>query len=68
MEENLVASNCDGYSEIYVSAVVSPHRFFVQMVGPRSIELDRLVGDMTDYYSDEHTPKLPLKNVNYLTN
>ncbi|XP_052871649.1 tudor and KH domain-containing protein homolog [Anopheles cruzii] len=36
--------------EVFVSAVVSPSKFFVQLVGPQSAELDALVDSMTEYY------------------
>ncbi|XP_056643131.1 tudor and KH domain-containing protein homolog [Diorhabda sublineata] len=36
--------------EIYVSAMVDPSRFWVQIVGPKATELDCLVEEMTEYY------------------
>lgn len=36
--------------EVYVSAVSSPSRFWVQFVGPQTTQLDELVTDMTEYY------------------
>ncbi|KAL0821556.1 hypothetical protein ABMA28_005008 [Loxostege sticticalis] len=38
--------------EVYVSAVSSPSRFWVQFVGPQVAQLDELVAHMTDYYGD----------------
>ncbi|CAG9564938.1 unnamed protein product [Danaus chrysippus] len=37
--------------EVYVSAVSSPSRFWVQFVGPQVTQLDELVSHMTDYYN-----------------
>ncbi|XP_037875289.1 tudor and KH domain-containing protein homolog isoform X1 [Bombyx mori] len=37
--------------EVYVSAVSSPSRFWVQFVGPQVAQLDDLVAHMTEYYS-----------------
>ncbi|CAO1372553.1 unnamed protein product [Diamesa hyperborea] len=38
--------------EVYVSAVNSPNRFWVQLIGHNSTELDLLVDAMTAYYDD----------------
>ena len=35
---------------MYVSAVSSPSRFWVQFVGPQVTQLDSLVEEMTEYY------------------
>jgi len=37
---------------VFVSAISDPGKFYVQKVGAKSIELDKLVQDMTDYYKD----------------
>lgn len=42
--------NTEGQFEIYVSAIASPARFWVQMVGPQIAKLERLIEEMTDYY------------------
>lgn len=39
--------------EVYVSAVSSPARFWVQFVGSQVAQLDELVQQMTDYYSNK---------------
>ncbi|XP_072944657.1 tudor and KH domain-containing protein homolog isoform X2 [Epargyreus clarus] len=39
--------------EVYVSAVSSPSRFWVQFVGPQVAQLDELVSHMTDYYGNK---------------
>lgn len=40
----------DGQLKVYVSAIASPARFWVQMVGPQTTKLDSLVEEMTEYY------------------
>ncbi|XP_039756382.1 tudor and KH domain-containing protein homolog isoform X2 [Pararge aegeria] len=39
--------------EVYVSAVSTPSRFWVQFVGPQVTQLDELVATMTDYYGNK---------------
>lgn len=39
--------------EVYVSAVSSPSRFWVQFVGPQVVQLDKLVAHMTEYYGNK---------------
>lgn len=39
--------------EVYVSAVSSPGRFWVQFVGPQVAQLDELVEHMTEYYGNK---------------
>ncbi|XP_075214996.1 tudor and KH domain-containing protein homolog isoform X2 [Lycorma delicatula] len=48
--EKLVSVSSDGFLEVYVSAVESPSKFWVQMISPKTVELDHLVDQMTDYY------------------
>lgn len=43
--------------EVYVSAVMSPSQFWVQVVGPGTLALDKLVKDMTAYYEEEENYK-----------
>lgn len=50
--------NNDGQLEVFVSAVNSPSRFWVQLVGPQSTELDFLVDAMTDYYNNKENQAL----------
>lgn len=50
--------NNDGQLEVFVSAVNSPSRFWVQMVGPQSTELDFLVDAMTEYYNAKENQEL----------
>lgn len=40
-----------GQMEVYVSAVASPARFWVQIVGSQIGKLDELTAEMTEYYS-----------------
>ncbi|KAH8240750.1 hypothetical protein KR026_004661 [Drosophila bipectinata] len=50
--DKLMASKGDGKPmEVYVSAVASPTKFWVQLVGPQSKKLDNMVQEMTSYYS-----------------
>nr|XP_023023386.1 tudor and KH domain-containing protein homolog [Leptinotarsa decemlineata] len=44
--------------EVYVSAMVDPSRFWVQIVGPKATELDCLVEEMTEYYGIEENRNL----------
>ena len=39
---------------MFVSFVQDPSHFFVQVVGPHSVELDRLIEEMTDLYSEDN--------------
>ncbi|XP_023936241.2 tudor and KH domain-containing protein homolog isoform X2 [Bicyclus anynana] len=39
--------------EVYVSAVSTPSRFWVQFVGPQVAQLDELVAHMTEYYGNK---------------
>lgn len=50
--------NNDGQLEVFVSAVNSPSRFWVQLVGPQSTELDFLVDAMTEYYNSKENQDL----------
>lgn len=51
--EKLEPTSSDGYCEVFVSSVKNPSCFFVQSVGHQSGELDRLIEEMTDLYSQE---------------
>ncbi|XP_018576864.1 tudor and KH domain-containing protein homolog isoform X2 [Anoplophora glabripennis] len=55
----------DAQFEVYVSAMVDPSRFWLQIVGPKATELDCLVEEMTDYYNKQENRKLHiLENIN----
>ncbi|XP_016945702.3 tudor and KH domain-containing protein homolog [Drosophila suzukii] len=50
--DKLMASKGEGKPmEVYVSAVASPSKFWVQLIGPQSKKLDNMVQEMTSYYS-----------------
>ncbi|KAG5879378.1 hypothetical protein JTB14_032084 [Gonioctena quinquepunctata] len=46
--------------EVYVSAMVDPSRFWVQIVGPKATELDCLVEEMTEYYGKQENRNMHL--------
>uniref|UniRef100_A0A1B0D8U1 Uncharacterized protein n=1 Tax=Phlebotomus papatasi TaxID=29031 RepID=A0A1B0D8U1_PHLPP len=56
--EKLRSTNSDGQMEVYVSAISSPGKFWVQMIGPQCAELDHLVTTMTDYYDQKANQEL----------
>lgn len=56
--EKLNPTSSDGQLEVYVSAVASPARFWLQLVGPQSSELDILVNTMTEYYAKPDNQQL----------
>lgn len=43
----------DRQFEVYISAMVDPSHFWLQIVGPKATQLDQLVEDMTEYYGKE---------------
>lgn len=51
-EKLLASRNEDKPMEIYVSAIASPSKFWVQIIGPQSKKLDDMVQSMTEYYSE----------------
>jgi len=52
-QEDLRPTAMDNCIEVFVSAVSTPGNFWVQKVGPHSVDLDKLTQEMTDYYSQE---------------
>ncbi|XP_062545536.1 tudor and KH domain-containing protein homolog [Armigeres subalbatus] len=56
--EKLKTSTSASQLEVFVSAVVSPSRFYLQLVGPQSTELDILVDTMTQYYNQQDSRNL----------
>lgn len=48
----------DGTMEVYVSALASPHRFWMQILGPQAAALDNLVETMTEYYNKEENREI----------
>lgn len=57
-KETLTATGSDGLLEVYVSAIESPDRLWLQMKGPCTVELDRLQEEMTDYYTKDENREL----------
>ena len=53
--EELIPTSLDEMTEVYVSSVTDPQNFFVQKVGPLSVELDKLVTSMTAFYDENPT-------------
>ncbi|XP_055916779.1 tudor and KH domain-containing protein homolog [Eupeodes corollae] len=49
--EKLCTSEYEKPLEVYVSAIASPGKFWVQLIGPQSKKLDNLVKELTDYYN-----------------
>lgn len=58
VREKLPAGIIDGQLEVYVSAVASPSRFWIQLHGKQSNELDKLTVSMTEYYEKLNNQKL----------
>ncbi|XP_076296127.1 tudor and KH domain containing protein papi isoform X2 [Lasioglossum baleicum] len=56
--ESLSLQGTDGTMEVYVSAMDSPSKFWVQIVGRGTTALDKLVSEMTAYYDNEDHRKL----------
>ena len=44
--------------EVFVSGVETPSEFYVQKIGSRSVELDKLTAEMTLFYEEETNRKL----------
>nr|XP_024216731.1 tudor and KH domain-containing protein homolog isoform X1 [Halyomorpha halys] len=51
--ERLITESSDSMIQVYVSSVASPSHLWLQLITPRSVDLDHLVDDMTEYYSKE---------------
>ncbi|RZF47176.1 hypothetical protein LSTR_LSTR004885 [Laodelphax striatellus] len=56
--EKLESVVSDGSMQIFVSAVSSPKKFWVQVISPKSVKLDHLVDQMTDYYNTPENKEL----------
>ncbi|EFA09059.1 tudor and KH domain-containing protein homolog [Tribolium castaneum] len=52
----------DAQFEVYVSAMVDPSRFWLQIVGPKATELDVLVEEMTEYYRKQENRESHILN------
>lgn len=44
--------HADEYLEVYVSASEHPNHFWIQIIGSRSLQLDKLVSEMTQHYEN----------------
>ncbi|KAG6929330.1 tudor and KH domain containing, partial [Chelydra serpentina] len=52
--------HADEHLEVYVSASENPSHFWVQIVGSRTLQLDKLTCEMSQYYgSSSHSPEFP---------
>lgn len=49
--EKLCTSEYEKPLEVYVSAIATPGKFWVQLIGPQTKKLDNLVKELTDYYN-----------------
>lgn len=44
--------HADEYLEVYLSASEHPNHFWIQIIGSRSLQLDKLVSGMTQHYEN----------------
>ncbi|XP_036308890.1 tudor and KH domain-containing protein isoform X1 [Pipistrellus kuhlii] len=44
--------HADEFLEVYVSASEHPNHFWIQIIGSRSLQLDKLVSEMTQHYAN----------------
>ncbi|XP_074836778.1 tudor and KH domain-containing protein isoform X2 [Carettochelys insculpta] len=52
--------HADEHLEVYVSASENPSHFWIQIIGSRSLQLDKLTWEMFQYYgSSTHSPEFP---------
>jgi len=59
-----IPGQTDSQFEVFVSSMIDPSRFWLQIVGPKATELDKLVHEMTMYYGKQDNRDLHiLKNV-----
>lgn len=59
-----VPGQSENQFEVYVSAMMDPSHFWVQIVGPKATELDQLVDEMTEYYGKaENRESHQLENI-----
>ncbi|CAM5175772.1 unnamed protein product [Eretmochelys imbricata] len=56
--------HADEHLEVYVSASENPSHFWIQIVGSRSLQLDKLTCEMSQYYgSSSQSPEFPTVRV-----
>ncbi|XP_077012106.1 tudor and KH domain-containing protein isoform X2 [Tamandua tetradactyla] len=53
--------HADEYLDVYVSASEHPNHFWIQIIGSRSLQLDKLVGEMTQHYENSLPEDLPVQ-------
>lgn len=58
IREKLPTNIIEGQLEVYVSAVATPSRFWIQLYGKQSTELDKLTVSMTEYYEKPNNQKI----------
>lgn len=61
-----IPTGMEGHLKVYVSAIASPSRFWIQIVGPQMTKLDQLVEEMTEYYNQVENRELHKINDPYL--
>ncbi|XP_065577311.1 tudor and KH domain-containing protein homolog isoform X2 [Artemia franciscana] len=49
-----ILNNTEDYIDVFVSAVASPDKFWIQIAGPLTSVLDNLVTEMTSFYREEN--------------
>ncbi|XP_037354495.1 tudor and KH domain-containing protein [Talpa occidentalis] len=52
--------HADEFLEVYVSASEHPNHFWIQIIGSRSLQLDKLVNEMTQHYENSLPEDLPV--------
>lgn len=50
--------HADEFLEVYVSASEHPNHFWIQIIGSRSLQLDKLVSEMTQHYENSLVSRL----------
>ncbi|KAK7919531.1 hypothetical protein WMY93_010815 [Mugilogobius chulae] len=53
----------DEHLEVYVSASENPNHFWIQILGVRSLQLDKLIEEMNRYYSNGNPSELRVESV-----
>ncbi|KAG7208620.1 hypothetical protein KM043_014827 [Ampulex compressa] len=62
--ESASVPTIDGTMEVYVSAMETPSQFWVQLIGPGTTALHKLVSEMSVYYDEEENQEMHLlKNI-----
>uniref|UniRef100_A0A8D0G8Y9 Tudor and KH domain containing n=1 Tax=Sphenodon punctatus TaxID=8508 RepID=A0A8D0G8Y9_SPHPU len=52
--------HADEHLEVYVSAIEHPNHFWIQIIGSRCLQLDKLTQEMSQYYnSSSQSPEFP---------